>query len=288
MRLHYFLITSILVTTSCENSKKSDETGGSDSSTLALSKPSDTVNTGTVSNAQIKSSSSDHPGILFPSYSLETLSTDAREIAISGDLDALISDYASKDYATIQGHYTRQWEYDGDHDKVSASESETRTWYLDAHYKLRGYTREYFRDGEGRDTKLLIYLFSNDSLIAVLDNWDQDGQIGMRYQKRILASHCPACGTDIKSEAGAESAIVNEVSDEDLIKLSHEFFENLQDELNTLNAERGKAAAVKGGYTVDIEYVKNANEQSPGTHYTVQYAIRKGIYENYISKKAGI
>ena len=63
----------------------------------------------------------------FPAYTLEILSSDSLEAKVSEGLEELLSEYNYRDYLTIQSHYLRERDYEGDFGKVTESEEVTET-----------------------------------------------------------------------------------------------------------------------------------------------------------------
>ena len=214
----------------------------------------------------------------FPAYTLEILSSDSLEPKVSDGLEELLSEYNYRDYLTIQSHYLRERDYEGDYGKVTESEEVTEIWYFDSGYSLRAFSREYFRSGEGRDTKLIICLFSNDSLKAATDYWSEDNQIGMTYHKKMLSSKCPACGTNVRKEAGASEPTVDHLNENDLASFEREFFTNVPNLMSTIGGGWNEAEETVEGFIVTINFNEWPDGESGGKAYSKSYTINKDLY----------
>lgn len=215
----------------------------------------------------------------FPDYSSELLSEDPLEAEVSYGIDELIAINSSLDFLTVQSHYQREREFEGDYDNVTQTEEVTETWFFDLSLTLRAYSRRYYRDGEGRDTKTLICFFSNDSLIAMSDRWDQDNQVGMIYHKKLLADNCPKCGVDVNKEAGGQGQVGKYFERNDLYNFENEFITSFSE----VAGEHWKNAEVIDGQpTTKVSYETSwPSGEVDGKPYTVEYTMSRTLYNYY-------
>ncbi len=226
------------------------------------------------------------PSSNFPAFSEVALSEDPTESEITFDLQQLISKYDQQQYRTIESYYSRQRDYEGEYGAETETEEVTETWFFNESNQLRAFTRKYFRSGVGRDTKTLICLFSNDSLIALSDYWDEDGQIGMKYHTKLLRSKCPNCGMDTNQEAGTMGQVKNYLNENDLIELENEFFLRLPNLISTIGKEWNTATESTNGFVATVEHDQWSENPPEGKAYSETYTISKDLYTEYASRRS--
>jgi hypothetical protein len=178
------------------------------------------------------------------SYSINTKAEDS----ITRNLIALLREYETRKFVKIKSTYSITYPVGNDYDDSTedATQTETKTWYYDINRKLSAYThtsknayvQRDVNDGSERVSrqKTTIYLFANEQLIAVYEDYDSNGQIGFSNKERIVAAQCPTCGVKIDSE---DSRItVSPIDQAHVTELSKLFFEEYKKMLVDLQHER--------------------------------------------------
>jgi hypothetical protein len=215
----------------------------------------------------------------FPDYSYETLLTnDERESDITQAVDELISSHNDLSLLRYSTYYKRQRDYNGDYGDVTETTEETDTWFFDRDFKLRAYTNKHYREGEGRNTRVLVILYA-DSIIAVSDYEVDDGQIGLSHHTKLLASKCPKCGVKTDQEAGSEGKVTATLTRDDLMEYRLEDRDIVKIVNYDVNDVMAKAERSGDTYlaSVNLESWTDGNNvyQNP---YTVDYSIDKDLY----------
>lgn len=211
----------------------------------------------------------------FPHYrSSELLTDDPLEAEITAGIDELIAANINLNFLTLQSHYLREREYDGEHGTVTETEDETETWFFDLSFKLKAYSKSYYRDGEGRDTKTTIQLFSNDTLSAMTERWDQDNQVGMMYYSKFLASKCPNCGVDVRREAGAPGVVLTNT------EAFEDRFTNLSELIGRQNTDWTNAEESYGMFVMK-ENIEQWPDGETNGKLTVEYTMSRDLFSYY-------
>lgn len=212
----------------------------------------------------------------FPDYrSSELLTDDPLEAEVTAGIDELIAANINLNFQTLQSHYLREREYDGEHGTVTETEDETETWFFDLSFKLRAYSKSYYRDGEGRDTKTTIHLFSNDTLSAMIERWDQDNQIGMTYYSKFLASKCPNCGLDVRREAGGPGVV------EGYMKAFEGYSTNLSELVGRQYMEWTNAEESNEVFVIKENIDKWPEDEASGKPYVVERSMSRDLYSYF-------
>ncbi len=279
-RENYFLLLLLIIAFSCSPNTKTEQV--SDSTSVQTEVASTYVQT----QAPTQDASPARPVSNFPAFSEDALSVDPTESEIMFDLKQLIAEYDNQQYGTIESYYSRQRDYEGEYGAETETEEVTETWFFNESNQLRAFTRKYFRSGEGRDTKTLICLFSNDSLIALSDYWDEDGQIGMAYHTKLLRSKCPNCGMDTNREAGDNSmgGVKKYLNENDLAERESEFFTTLPKVINSIGKEWNNATESANGFVATLQHDQWSDRPSEGKEYSQTYTISKELYNAYASR----
>lgn len=215
----------------------------------------------------------------FPEYSSELLTDDPLEAEVTAGIDELIAANNNLNFLTFQSYYLREREYEGEYDKVIEKEEVTETWFFDLSFKLRAYSKIYYRDGEGRNTKTMIHLFSNDTLVAMTERWDLDNQIGMTHYSKILASKCPKCGVDVSREAGGSGEV----------KGYTKVFEGYTTNFSELTGEREEewknARESDGTFVIKENIEQWPDGEAGGKPYVIERSMSRDLYSYFQSTK---
>lgn len=273
-----------LIVLSCTPSKNNET--AVDSTSV---QPTEVISSYSQSQAPVQYQTPATPFSNFSEYS-ESLSEDPTESELILGIQELMTKYDNNQYRTIESYYSRQRDYEGGYGAVTETEDVTETWFFDASNQLKAFYRKYQRDGEVGDAKLLICLFSNDSLIALSERWDQDGQIGMLYNTKLLRSKCPDCGMVTRQEAGSSGKVDNYLNEVDLATFESEFFTTLPKLIRTIGEEWDNATESANGFVVSIRHdevpeIPGMPEVKARKAYTEDYTISKEIYNKYILKR---
>jgi hypothetical protein len=215
----------------------------------------------------------------FSDYSYETLLTnDERESEITQAVDELISAHNKLSLLRYSSYYKRQRDYNGDYGDVTETTEETDTWLFDRNLKLRAYINKHYREGEGRNTRVLVIIYA-DSIIAVSDYEVDDGQIGLSHHTKLLASKCPKCGIKTDQEAGSEGKVTATLTRDDLMeyRLEDTNIVTIVDESFNNTAVTVERSGDTYLASVNLESWTDGNNvyQNP---YTVDYSIDKDLY----------
>jgi len=215
----------------------------------------------------------------FPDYSSVLITEDPLEAELAEGIDDLVAKHDPLRLLTFKSSYHREREYVGDYGEVLETQELTETWFYDLTYKVRAYSRKYYRDGEGRENKLLIAFFVKDSLIALSDWRMDDGQIGLEFSKKLLTSKCPKCGTDAEREAGYEGKIVNYFNEGDYNDLNNTFITNLSD---LIDDELWAKAEQTGELFTTSENLETwPKDEGDGKPYSIEYEMSKNLLSYY-------
>ncbi len=280
-RRNYFLLLILLTVWSCKSNTQTEI--ASDSTSI---QSTEVASPYVQTQAPSQDQSPGRPSSNFPEFSETALSEDPTESEIMFDLKQLITEYDNQQYGTIESYYSRQRDYEGEYEEQTETEEVTETWFFNESNQLRAFARKYFRSGEGRDTKTLICLFSNDSLIALSDYWDEDGQIGMAYHTKLIRSKCPNCGIDSNREAGDNSMgrVRNYLNENDLVERESEFFTTLPNVISAIGKEWKNATESATGFVATVEHDQWPERPSEGKAYSQTYTISKELYKAYASR----
>jgi hypothetical protein len=273
-----------LIVLSCSPSTKTEI--AADSTSV---QPTEVISSYSQSQTPVQYQTPATPFSNFSEYS-ESLSEDPTESELTLGIQELMTKYDNNQYRTIESYSSCQRDYEGDYGAITETEDITETWFFDASNQLKAFYRKYQRDGEGRDTKVLICLFSNDSLIALTEHRIDDGQIGMLYHTKLLRSKCPDCGMVSSQEGGSSGKVDNYLSEVGLAAFENEFFTTLPKLIGTIGKEWDNATESANGFVVSIRHdevpeIPGMPEVKARKAYTEDYTISKEIYNKYILKR---
>ena len=222
----------------------------------------------------------------FPEVSMAVLTNDSLEVRINNRMAELIQVYDTMLYATVTSSYSWERAYcypsqDGPCIMGVETEEETKKWFFDRANQLKGYSY-LMKSVSDEVTKSFLYLFSNDSLIAVREQEVNTSTGGFTSQVTILAAECPLCGiTAIKY---GDASYINE---KELAAKQQEFYESMPELISILKAGRKKAKEDDVDFVFSINRTKegDADEKSEAIKYSVEFRVTKSLYDNYISKQ---
>lgn len=276
---NYFLVLLIITVLGCSSGTKTESM--SDSNAVFVP---ETTYPAEQPPKQIQNQALVSPFSNFLNYS-SSLSTDPFESEITFDLEELMASYNNFQFWKVESYYNRERDYEGEYGDQTETEEVTETWYFDKSNKLKAFSSNYYRSGEGRDTKMLICLFSNDSLIALSDYWDEDGQIGMRYHTKILKSSCPECGTDSFSEAGGGDGVRKYLTEIDRVAYEAKYFTTLTGLIGSIGKEWDNATETPDGYSFTLAHDQDSDIATEWKAYSQQFTISKELYNPYVSRR---
>jgi hypothetical protein len=125
---------------------------------------------------------------------------------------------------------------------------------------------------------VLVIIYA-DSIIAVSDYEDDDGQIGLLHHTKLLASKCPKCGVKTDQEAGGEGKVTAKLTRDDLMEYRLEDTDITRIIGYDVNDIMAKFERSSDTYlaSVNIESWTDGNQvyQNP---YTIDYSIDKDLY----------
>ena len=148
--------------------------------------------------------------------------------------------------------------------------------FSDRNYKLRAYSKKYYRDGEGRDKRVSVQIYTDGKLVAASEYRNDDGQIGMTYHTKMLASKCPKCGIEVESEAGDAGKVTGNISTEEMESqgmASTDIYNIVDLQLWTDAQREGDDYVAKESFEVWTDGV--TTYQNP---YDIEYKISKDLY----------
>ncbi len=270
--LSLFLLSLTLVSIGCTSSQTTSETVASDSSAQIASTQTVPV-----------SSSAPAPEFIdnFPGYeSRSMLSEDELESEITAAVDQLIASNTNMELLSYKTHFNRQRTYTGEHDdEITEETEESEAWYFDKNFQLRAHYLKSSRDGEGRESSVLVSIYQGDSAIAFSDYGLDDGQVGVRYHTKMLRSKCPRCGFKSESEADGPAKVVT-LNRDDMINFGQELteIEALVDMNVWDKPEQGE-----NGYVV-FEKLESWSEgmETYANPYTVEHSMDEALYNHLL------
>jgi len=226
----------------------------------------------------------------FPKFFIEPLTTDSIEAEITSQLATLIHAYDTIQYFKIVSNYSWERErlYQGQEGEGSMGteiESETNTWFFDKSFQLKAFSAEFNTEPVYPFTKTILYLFSNDSLLAVSEYWLSEDEVTVSGYDRLIVTRCPACG--ISSQAGhTENGEVKYLDSTAVVTRQNAFNESMSELIKTLKAGRKNAASDDFDFMFTIQRAKEGNVQdkSKAIKYPVTFTVSKELYPNYILK----
>ncbi len=194
--------------------------------------------------------------------------------------------YDTMQYATVTSNYFwgRPYCYpsqDGPCIDGTETEEETKKWFFDRFNKLRSYSLT-MKSSSNETTMSFLYLFSNDSLIAVRERKVDNSEGGVTSQVTILSAKCPRCG--ITAIEYGDASYINE---KELAAKQQEFYESMPELIGILKAGRKEAKEDDADFIFSIYRTNegDADEKSEATTYPVEFRVTKSLYPNYISKQ---
>jgi hypothetical protein len=227
----------------------------------------------------------------FPEMSMATLTSDSLEVEVNNRIGQLLQVYDTMQYATVRSSYSweRPYCYQGQEGPCTMSvekEEETKTWFFDRSNQLRGFSIKL--EGTSTATKSILYLLSNDSLIAISEDVFEGTDAGVFVdQLRMLASSCPRCGMRASTFEGTLNGEVKYFNEKDLVTKQKEFYDTMPELIAILKAGRKKAKEDDFDFIFSVNRTKegNAKEKSKAINYPLEFRVTKSLYPNYISKQ---
>jgi len=227
----------------------------------------------------------------FPEMSMDALTNDSLEVKINNRIGQLLQVYDTMQYATITSSYAWERPYcypsqDGPCMMGIETEEETRKWFFDRFNQLRGYSIT--TGGNEATPSSTLYLFSNDSLIAISEQTVDNSDAGIFVdQVRMLASSCPKCGMAASTFDGQLNGEVRYLNEPDLTSRQTQFYESMTELIQILKEGRKKAKEDDFDFIFSVNRTKdgNADEKSKAIIYPVEFRVTKNLYPNYISKQ---
>lgn len=227
----------------------------------------------------------------FPKFSMTVLTSDSLEVEINNRMGQLLQVYDTMQYATVMSSYSweRPYCYQGQEGPCTMDvqrEEETKTWFFDRANQLRGFSIKV--EGTSIAAKSILYLFSNDSLIAISEDVFDGTDAGVFVdQLRMLASSCPRCGMGASTFESSLNGEVKYFNENDLAAKQKEFNESMPELIGILKAGRKNAKEDDFDFIFRINRTKegDAEEKSKAITYPVEFRVTKDLYPNYISKQ---
>ncbi len=222
----------------------------------------------------------------FPEISMAALTNDSLEVEMKNRMAELAQRYDTIQYATVTARYL--WErphyvqgQEGEGSMFTETEEEIKTWLFDRFNRLRGYSMSL---GNDEMKKSVVYLFSNDSLVAVSEQQEYLDDGNVTEHLTILALQCPQCGLATTNNGGGR---VNYLNEKDLATKQKEFNDSMPELVNILKAGRKKAKEDGDDFVFSVNRTKagNTEEKSKAITYPVEFRVPKDLYPNYISKQ---
>lgn len=227
----------------------------------------------------------------FPDFSTTMLTDDSLEAVVNNRMASLIQVYDTIQYTTIKSTYSWERPYyaqaqDGEGTMAMETEEETKTWFFDRSYQLRAVSTEFNAGPDYPITISTLYLFSNDSLIAVSEHKVDESEVTVTSQITMVASQCPRCGTEAIN-GHKENGEVNYLIKNNLLTKQKEFYETMPELIRILKAGRKNAKVDANDFSFSINRTKeeNKSDKSQAITYPVKFTIAKDLYSNYISKR---
>jgi hypothetical protein len=217
---------------------------------------------------------------------MAALTNDSLEVEINNRMAQLLQAYDTMQYATVTSSY--RWErphyvpaQDGEGSMFDETEEEKKIWFFDRFNQLRGYSMSL---GNDETKESVVYLFSNDSLIAASEQQEYLDDGNVITHLTILASQCPQCGLATSNNGGGQVEYINV---KDLATKQKEFNDSMAELINILKSGRKKAREDGDDFVFSVNRTKegNAEEKSKTITYPVEYRVTKDLYPNYISKQ---
>jgi hypothetical protein len=269
-----YYLTSLIILLSCSPAKKNETTIDSTQNQVIDSLA-----------AQIEESSASSPTVETAEL-LSGITKDSLVAEMNNRMAELAQAYDTMQYATVMSSYFwgRPYCYpsqDGPCIDGTETEEETKKWFFDRFNKLRSYSLTMKSSGN-ETTMSFLYLFSNDSLIAVRERKVDNSEGGVTSQVTILGAKCPRCG--ITAIEYGDASYINE---KELAAKQQEFYESMPELISILKAERKKAKEDDADFVFSVYRTKegDAAEQSEAITYPVEFRVTKSLYPNYISKQ---
>jgi hypothetical protein len=227
----------------------------------------------------------------FPEFPMATLTSDSLEVEVNNRIGQLLQEYDTLQYATVTSRYSweRPYCYQGQEGPCTMSvekKEETKTWFFDRASQLRCFSLKL--EGTSTATKSILYLFSNDELIAISEYLVDGTDAGVFVdQIRMLASSCPRCGMRASSFEGMLNGDVQYLNEKDLVTKQKEFYSTMPELIAILKAGRKKAKEEDDDFIFSVNRTEegNADQKSKTITYPVEFRVTKDLYPNYISKQ---
>ncbi len=227
----------------------------------------------------------------FPEYSDKIFTEDESEATITNELMALLHEYEARKLLKIKSTYSMTYPVgnDGDDSTEDATLTETNTWYYDANRKLSVYThtskdayvQRDVNDGSERmiSQKTTIYLFADEQLSAVYDDYESNGQIYISHKERIVVGQCPICGRKISEDTmTSEGLNVSPIEQNRVSELSKIFFEEYKKMI--VDLQRTRIERVSGDNCL-FSVQKPWDDRA----YTLNYTSNQSIYMTLLKAK---
>jgi len=225
----------------------------------------------------------------FPDFTMDGLTNDSLEAEITNQMAELLQVYDTMQYAKVTSIYAWERPYyvpgqEGDGFMSIENEAETKTWFFDRNNQLRAFSIQ----SDGTYVQSTLYLFSNDSLVAISERTVDGNYAGVFVdQQRMLASRCPRCGVATSTFEGMANGQVRYLTETDLVAKQQFFFESMPELIQLLNAGRETATRDDYDFIFSINRTKegNAEHKSKAITYPVTFTVTKELYSNYILKQ---
>ncbi|HRI80012.1 MAG TPA: hypothetical protein PLR06_10800, partial [Cyclobacteriaceae bacterium] len=164
------------------------------------------------------------------------------------------------------------------------TEEETRVWYFDQGYQFRAYSSEFKNDSGYPFSKLLLYLFSNDSLTAAYQRVVDDGEVTVVQETKMHKPLGERCGISITYGASAAPGI-NYLTQADLESKRLASAQALEEVVAFLKANRKKARTEEDDLIFRMKHTKegNAEDKSKTISYEVEFRMARGLYDGYVA-----
>lgn len=217
---------------------------------------------------------------------LSGITKDSLVAEMNNRMAELAQAYDTMQYAMIKSSYSWERPYcypsqDGPCIMAVETEEETKKWFFDRANQLKGYSY-LMKSVSDEVTKSFLYLFTNDSLIAVREQEVNTSTGGFTSQVTILAAECPLCG--ITAIEYGDASYINE---KELAAKQQEFYESMPELISILKAGQKKVKEDGDEFVFSINRTKEgeANEKSKTITYPVEFRVTKDLYPKYISKQ---
>jgi hypothetical protein len=218
----------------------------------------------------------------FPDYSPKIFTDDKRDSTFTTAVMALLNQYDSRKYMTIQRNYSVTYQVGNDYDDstVEGKTTKSSTWYFDENGQLTAYAEvsqsEAYNHIDDQDTS--IYLFENEKLKTVYRDHLSVGQMFFIEHERIVVAQCPTCGVRITEDGGTPQ--VSNLDQSEVSYLSDTFFKEYNIVLNDLKVDASLFSQK------DSRYHYKLQKPWDDTVYTLHYSVDANLLKKF-AKETG-